>query len=812
VIVDRPVRESDNGTAINNIQIAVPNVALGVTYARFRYGYERLAQASPRGTALAGEVEDYRVTLAQTDKPQAVGDCYGDPPNNCPTIIRVNQPNNIVSYQLLDDLGRSVLGNDSGTIDAQGNVRPPRLDPATFLVTPPTKGTVAIANPPVVDSEGRQVLVYTPFPGQVGPDSFQYRVHDGAGNVSDPATVNIFITSANAIVVDDFVEVGRNSAAALLDPLDFRFDDLVDNDEWDKAVSPTAFIRSITRITPNMPAGEVATLAPAASNPRSFTFQPAPNFTGTVVYEYELDDNIPLTAHVRGRVTIQVGVLDGQGRTTPSPANATPPATPHYARLDVQILGLDGGAPNLHPGDEFLVRVTAEDLAGLNGPFAGRGANTRGVEAAYLDLLFDETIAAPVTSASNPLGYYIIFNGKPIPTAGGGTQVATGNVDTTVAPTQNAFTGAGALLSTENDFYKDKTVRFTSGALIGQQARITGYNGTTKRFILEPGATGALTQPPGNNDGFSIEDPLYNTQQLGELNFPLAGQIDEAGGTHTDTIGVFNEVGPGPQTVFTIRFQVQPGLNVQPGAPVQFQVIGDPADVDPATEIILTNQPNFANPNIPIEDEQVFIRGSSVVNVRNPADGEFSNFRNPLDVNDDDLITPADALIVINDLNAFGSRPLSQGDIALQGVIPGGYLDVNIDSHVAPVDALIIIDHLNFNGAGPATGSEFSGDGEAAGGAAASFASGTSGEQGEGEAAGLFLSLSDEEQGATGAVESGESADPLHEQFTGDSAVATSSSAGVVDANADDDDLELWDEASSQAADEICAELGKLLE
>lgn len=68
----------------------------------------------------------------------------------------------------------------------------------------------------------------------------------------------------------------------------------------------------------------------------------------------------------------------------------------------------------------------------------------------------------------------------------------------------------------------------------------------------------------------------------------------------------------------------------------------------------------------------------------------------PLDVDRDGLITPLDALLVINELNQFGARKTDDP------IHPPRYpVDVNNDGFVAPIDVLLIINHLNDASASP---------------------------------------------------------------------------------------------------------------
>ncbi|MBL7039484.1 MAG: hypothetical protein ISR77_12695, partial [Pirellulaceae bacterium] len=68
----------------------------------------------------------------------------------------------------------------------------------------------------------------------------------------------------------------------------------------------------------------------------------------------------------------------------------------------------------------------------------------------------------------------------------------------------------------------------------------------------------------------------------------------------------------------------------------------------------------------------------------------WQNAANPHDVNADQLVTPIDALIVINDLNQNGTREVPD-DNNLTGI----YTDVSGDNTVTPLDVLAVINSLN---------------------------------------------------------------------------------------------------------------------
>jgi hypothetical protein len=68
-----------------------------------------------------------------------------------------------------------------------------------------------------------------------------------------------------------------------------------------------------------------------------------------------------------------------------------------------------------------------------------------------------------------------------------------------------------------------------------------------------------------------------------------------------------------------------------------------------------------------------------------------TNPGDPLDVNNDGFISPIDALLVINHMNANNGTT----GVPLTGFISAPFMDVNHDRFVSPIDALLVINHLN---------------------------------------------------------------------------------------------------------------------
>lgn len=89
---------------------------------------------------------------------------------------------------------------------------------------------------------------------------------------------------------------------------------------------------------------------------------------------------------------------------------------------------------------------------------------------------------------------------------------------------------------------------------------------------------------------------------------------------------------------------------------------------------------NFDPPTVPnTGNEETPVDTSSVL----------TNPLNPLDVNADTTVSPLDALLVINELNAAGGGPLAARPAT------GAYVDVNGDKAVSPIDALLVLNELN---------------------------------------------------------------------------------------------------------------------
>jgi hypothetical protein len=187
---------------------------------------------------------------------------------------------------------------------------------------------------------------------------------------------------------------------------------------------------------------------------------------------------------------------------------------------------------------------------------------------------------------------------------------------------------------------------------------------------------------PNNDLGFEIEFAPFDP-----LDLPQGGYFNGTSGEITvpslvDEVGAFWAGIPDnpdrPLEVFRITF------TATGAGTATFE--GNPADDLPGNEVLLFEPPEA------VPASQV-IYGFDSVEIQEDGLGGGGGEGEPLDVNDDGHISAIDALLVINNLNVFGSRPLGEGEAG--GDFPTHRLDVNRDSVISAIDALLVINHLN---------------------------------------------------------------------------------------------------------------------
>jgi Fungalysin metallopeptidase (M36)/GEVED domain/Bacterial Ig domain/Dockerin type I domain/Fungalysin/Thermolysin Propeptide Motif/SdrD B-like domain len=348
-------KELTTGTV--SLSFAVPaGASLGETYARFRYSLEH--GIGPTGSALGGEVEDYRTNMLGI-APTAVNDAFTVDDNS----FLFDPPNSLF-----------VLANDLPSSTGPAGIDPSGLD------TSSTQGTVEFNDNGTPADPTDDYYRYSPPAGFVGIDTFKYRDRDPAGHVSAPGTVTITVrfVPRDPIAVDNTFDVLVNSAASA------NKLDVIAND----VIGTGGALRFLTQTPPTALNGTVS--VDTNGTPANFTddfYRYAPNagFQGADSFTYTVVD--ALGKQSTGRANIQV---------------LSAPATPYSGAIiefRLQVLDKATNLPlpdgALIPlGTSILVRGVITDLRGsvidptslqdFVGAFSG-----------YMDLLYDRAKVQP---------------------------------------------------------------------------------------------------------------------------------------------------------------------------------------------------------------------------------------------------------------------------------------------------------------------------------------------------------------------------------------------------------------------------------
>jgi len=334
---EQVIRDLRLGEGVHPISITVPSSAVtGAVRARFRYGWER--GLGPTGPALAGEVEDYLVTVSG-DVPQAVADTFTVPQDSVQVVLDV----------LANDLPSS-----SGGLRVQS-------------VTSPTLRGGTVTVPP-----GGANVLYTPRVGFFGTDTFDYTLIDAGGRTSSArVTVNVTPTFVAPQAVDDQDFVSRNNdpPGSPLDPLNRGKAIAVLANDILGANPPTR----ISAIVSGPSNGAVVIDNRGTPQPDDdvVRYQPVPGFEGLDQFRYRITDTVGASSEA----TVSVFVGDA--------------FSGDLVRYAVSFTNLSGTPiSSVEVGQDFVVVVTVEDTRTTGAP----PDSDRGAFAAYLDLLYPGTL------------------------------------------------------------------------------------------------------------------------------------------------------------------------------------------------------------------------------------------------------------------------------------------------------------------------------------------------------------------------------------------------------------------------------------
>jgi len=179
----------------------------------------------------------------------------------------------------------TLFGNDS---DPDGDVIAVTDIDGTPVV-PGTPTTVTTANGGTVTINDDGTFDYTPAPGFIGEDSFDYTIVDPSG-ATDSATATFNVTPDPTPGVND--DPDANDDAVLTQPETPASGNVLDND-----TDPNGDPLTVTEIdgTPVVPGTPTTITLPSGSTVEiaddgSYTYTPAPGVTGTETVPYTIDD------------------------------------------------------------------------------------------------------------------------------------------------------------------------------------------------------------------------------------------------------------------------------------------------------------------------------------------------------------------------------------------------------------------------------------------------------------------------------------------------------------------------------------------
>lgn len=177
--------------------------------------------------------------------------------------------------------------------------------------------------------------------------------------------------------------------------------------------------------------------------------------------------------------------------------------------------------------------------------------------------------------------------------------------------------------------------------------------------------------PPGGRFDFDVDFDSDFDEDAGVGTAVRNGIIDEFGSLLLQTVAEGGAVAE-PNLMATVFFTAG-----AVSSETQTKVIGSPADASPFQDTLLFDRDE------PVGVDQIRY---NVLNLTITPAGALQNTALPEDVNADGIVTPSDALTIINRLARGG-----EGERTGQPLV---FTDVNGDSKTSAIDALFVINHL----------------------------------------------------------------------------------------------------------------------
>ncbi len=380
--------------------------------------------------------------------------------------------------------------------------------------------------------------------------------------------------------------------------------------------------------------------------------------------QLESDGSFQYVPDADYRGTDQFSYIASDGQAESAPALVQLDVGSPLVAIRLEVTDSDGNSvSNAVDGDSLLLRAWVSLLR-------SDAAFSRGIAAAYLDVIYQEEIVKPLLDASLPLGFEIRF-GDGFQDPGSGDVSHPDLVDEVGSARLDPLpTGVRDQLLFEMPF-----------EVVDLRADDDAYDVSA----------GSRT---------NVFDVLTNDRQLA---WQVTFEADAADLSPVSDVLLYDR--PGPVSEVDIVYS-NDSVTVRNRGDLAIAGVSQP---EQGGTVLVSSDGQHVTymPMDGFEGRDVFqytvsdgrghtAQAEVVVQVKR----SWQNLRNPLDVNSDSLVTPLDALLIINDLN------LNQSHAVPQPIDRPPFLDVNGDLWVSPLDALMVINYLN---------QQASGEGEAIG-------------------------------------------------------------------------------------------------
>ncbi|MCA9127078.1 MAG: DUF4114 domain-containing protein [Planctomycetales bacterium] len=206
--------------------------------------------------------------------------------------------------------------------------------------------------------------------------------------------------------------------------------------------------------------------------------------------------------------------------------------------------------------------------------------------------------------------------------------------------------------------------------------------GQSEVFFLDIYAEDLRQVPSGV---FSASLDVVFDPSLVELVEPIEFGETYVVGRHVDLSfsGVLNELGAATSSFRLNQRELLARVALRAVATGELQVSADSADMLPEHDVTLLGM-NSAVPTSRVRYDTARL-------TINPPAAQWHNSAFPVDVNDDGILSPIDALLIINMINARGAQSVDSLPIPPFMAL----IDTNKDQFLSPLDVLLVINALN---------------------------------------------------------------------------------------------------------------------